>query len=471
MASCGLRRLVLQQKHFKTFLSYSARRTLLSEAYSCNDAWQRRLQDPVLLKVDAGSFGVKLQEQFDIVGRVSAIDMDIFANKLIELDVVQLDFAQQLFQRFRRTDETVRMLESTPHALIRTLLDLKEYSRLMTMLKDKIGYGIFLDDISANLLMDHFIKRNMFKEAACIAFDLMLQEDWSHPLSRRLAWYACHLRLQQLQASPEEQTEGADEDEEEMQYVKVKYILTPWYDDHFDLNKETQLLGKTLVSITRQETGTLALSYQLIGWGLYEKFEQGLALLQTLVGGTEAGSVSANALKLFSEALKNIETKEKPEQEKSAGELTLEDVRPYITQDQKEAYIQQLEELLPQLDSSARVNEQFMEGEALFALTQTTVEKMEAIDVEDQNAMFKEWSQRRQDMLDAQIQAARTKRKKEEIVNRLLALKDQEERLSYFDQNDQITVGMSKAPSYKSLDMIQDEEQFVAAPGERQRKK
>ena len=29
-------------------------------------------------------------------------------------------------------------------------------------------------------------------EAAAIAFDQMLQEDFSHPITRYLSWYACH---------------------------------------------------------------------------------------------------------------------------------------------------------------------------------------------------------------------------------------------------------------------------------------
>lgn len=65
----------------------------------------------------------------------------------------------------------------------------------------------------------------------------------------------------------------------------------------------------------------------------------------------------------------------------------------------------------------------------------------------------------------------RTRDKKEDIVKRLLELKKKEERLSYFDQKDQITVGMSRAPYFESLESVQEEEQFVAAPGERQRKK
>lgn len=35
----------------------------------------------------------------------------------------------------------------------------------------------------------------MVTEAASVAIDQMLQEDFSHPVTRMLSWYACHLRL------------------------------------------------------------------------------------------------------------------------------------------------------------------------------------------------------------------------------------------------------------------------------------
>lgn len=47
-------------------------------------------------------------------------------------------------------------------------------------------------------------------EGAVVAFDLMLQEDWSHPINRCLAWYVCHLRLQELQEAAAEESEGAE---------------------------------------------------------------------------------------------------------------------------------------------------------------------------------------------------------------------------------------------------------------------
>ena len=64
-------------------------------------------------------------------------------------------------------------------------------------------------------------------EAASVAYDLMLQEDFGHPLSRVLSWYACHLRWRNPPPSDKEVAEGEQEQEEvqEENEVKCKFLL------------------------------------------------------------------------------------------------------------------------------------------------------------------------------------------------------------------------------------------------------
>jgi len=71
---------------------------------------------------------------------------------------------------------------------------------------------------------------------------------------------------------------------QEPQYVPVKIITNPFYDDHFDIKDERFLLGKTLYSLGRHTKGldqTLSRTLQLIGLGLYEKFELATKLLES----------------------------------------------------------------------------------------------------------------------------------------------------------------------------------------------
>ena len=80
--------------------------------------------------------------------------------------------------------------------------------------------------------------------------------------------------------------------------IKVPFIENPWYDDHFDIPKEMQLLGKTLTMVTREEANLLGRSYMLIGWGLYEKFERGLELLAQWVESDEDKAVCQEAVRI-----------------------------------------------------------------------------------------------------------------------------------------------------------------------------
>lgn len=69
-----------------------------------------------------------------------------------------------------------------------------------------------------------------------------------------------------------------------MQYIPVKVIRNPFYDDHFDIKDERFLMGKTLYCLAKSCSllpPELSRTLQLIGLGLYEKFELANQLLES----------------------------------------------------------------------------------------------------------------------------------------------------------------------------------------------
>lgn len=66
-------------------------------------------------------------------------------------------------------------------------------------------------------------------------------------------------------------------------YIKVDFIENPYYDDHFDIPKDSMKLGKTLVMLSQGDESVVGTSYALLGWGLYEKFDKGLELLEKVI--------------------------------------------------------------------------------------------------------------------------------------------------------------------------------------------
>ncbi|KAK2180748.1 hypothetical protein NP493_427g01050 [Ridgeia piscesae] len=460
-------RRVLYKCHvLRNCVTLECRRTLLSEAYACRDVWQQRLQSPVLQQFDASELAVKLSEKFEKEGKTSAVDMDILANKLDSIDTVQLDFVQSIFYKYRHTNECLEMPDSTPYALIRCLLEMGETDRILQMLQDKINYGIFLDNFTANLLLDHFIENNMYQEGAAVAYDLMLQEDFSHPISRALAWYACHLHWKNNPPSAEPPAEPEEDDEKQI-WIRVSFIENPWYDDHFDLDRDSLKLGKTFVSVARGNSDLIGRSYQLIGWALYEKFESGLTLLRDCVKSGSVPAVTQEAIDQFRESLEAVQTKEPPEEKKDPGLVTMEDVKPYYTADQKAKLLEEFQELSNQLAATNGAVAQESLEEALREQACAAIRSGEARDVEAQRALLLQWDEDRQERLQSEMERMRKLQKKASIEQRLQELKAREERLRFFEQEDKIHLSISQLPRMRPIEDVKEEEQFVGTPGER----
>lgn len=463
-----LLRYCVRLHHLSEKCVYMSRRFLLSEAYSCRDAWTKRLQSPLMQKINSYEFATKLQEAFDRTGKTTAIDMEILANKVGDLDPHQLDFVQNLFYRFRHSSEAVNVRRSMSYALIRALLDLGEIERLMVILKDKVHYGIFLDDYSANLLLDHFLKNGLHMEAGEIATDLMLQEDFGHPLTRVLAWHACHLRLKQLLANPEELPIEEEENvEEEVKYRRVRFIMEPWYDDHFDLPTEKQRLGKTLTMVARLEGDTLlSRGLQLVGWGFYEKFDEGLSLIKTWLESEGGPAVTQSELDTFGRLIDCVKTKE-PGPPVERGLLTIKDLYPFVTADQKSQHLQNFQELSEQLKKTGKVSGDISLEDELLKLVNERIKTCEPIDVASQKKLFAEWETERTTLLEEQIKQYQTEQRKRDIAQRLLDLRSKEEKFRYFEKKVEMDLKISQQPTMRPIEEVVEEEQYVAPPGER----
>ena len=62
----------------------------------------------------------------------------------------------------------------------------------------------------------------------------------------------------------------------------MKYLRNPYFDDHFDLRDPKLLFGKTLATLGKTFPDVLGNTYQLIGWGMYQKWEKTLTLLEDI---------------------------------------------------------------------------------------------------------------------------------------------------------------------------------------------
>lgn len=277
-------------------------RTFLSEAYKCTEAWQARLNTPILQQVNVTTFYYELDRKFHQHGQVCAVDIDIFANKLNDNN--HLEELADIVHKLRLTAETTNTLDSTGHAVIRHHLDYgdENITDLIQILDDRLSYGVFLDTYTANLTLDRLLKLKNYRLAAKVASLLMLQEDFENEISRALSLYACYKFLEnpvpfEEPVKPEvaaaEETTGvakpmdakamrkAKKKQEELK-IRVKFIRNPYFDDHFDLQNSQHLVGKTFLVLARYIDGMLGNTLKLLGHCFYEKYVDGSEFIQSL---------------------------------------------------------------------------------------------------------------------------------------------------------------------------------------------
>lgn len=313
------------------------RRTFLSEAYRSPEAWNSRLSTPILQKVKPETFYYELEHRFQQQGKCSAIDIDIFANKLNDGNFV--DEVADLLHKLRLTEETTSTLESTGHALVRVYLEHADIKELLFILNDRLSYGVFLDTFTANLALDKLIRAKDFTSAARIATLMMLQEELDNEITRALSLFACLKYLQNpasfdqtavgeenadavVEAAAAPASTPAKKKKKEEIKVRVKFIRNEFFDDHFDLREGRQLVGKTLWSIGKLIGSGSALgnSAQLLGLFHYGKYDKATELVRSLK--SSGGLVHQQVVDSIQSALETI-TSEDPDVVSSQAALGL----------------------------------------------------------------------------------------------------------------------------------------------------
>ena len=92
-------------------------------------------------------------------------------------------------------------------------------------------------------------------------------------------------------------------------------------------------------------------------------------------------------------------------------------------------------------------------------------------DIALQRKLYEKWSVERKEDLEKQEADFALTQKKLDIATRLNELQRTEEKLRYFEQEQKIKLGIKRQPRMPPPEAEAEQEQFVAAPGERSKKK
>lgn len=375
---------------------YHNLRTFLSQAYYCEEVWNKRLNSPLLHKINLEELYYELEQRFNKSKQLNAIDVDIFANAIQK--ELFCDELLDIVHKLRLTADCGNILESTGHAVVRTLLEANQADELLTVLDDRLNYGLFLDYYTANLLMDHFWKSKQYVHGARVASLLMLQEEFEHPLSRDFSLLHCYNYLLNPVGWPE--YVPPPEPEEEVK-IRVKYLRNPFDDEHFDLKDPNKIVGKTLAMITKGKTDPLNQSFYILGLALFGKDDEVQKVCSKIT------------TPLYKELLDLV-----PEDSKS---------KDIITQLKSE---------------SADVNDILVKN------VEATARKTSESDITQQCQVFEKWEQERLRRMEEQKKRLTTAKRLENIEDIQKALKEKEERLWFFENEEQIDLEIDAKKKY-----------------------
>lgn len=391
------------------YKTVAEKRSFLSEAYRCEEAWKARLESPLLKKVNPENLFLRMEQLLGSKGKISAVDIDIFANSVV--DKYHSEELLYLLHQLRLTVETTNTLDSTHHATIRYLLNHDCTEELITVLHDRLNYGIFPDPLSYNILMDTYIKRQDYASAAKIAVLPMLQEDTENPITNALSVYSCHKYLENPDIWKKPEPPKEDPNEEEVK-IRVGYLRNPYFDDHFDLTDPRDLVGKTLAFQGKAMDNALGRTCRLRGLILYKKY--------------------GDALKF----IKQLQTEIK-------GDVVYSEIFNLIEKDNahipKEEIPNELESLMSELNilKEKKLCEDNL-TETLESNIKSAINTQAEIDMNEQLKKYPEWEKQRETVLNKQLEEINRLARIKHIDELKKELEERETFITFFDKEDEL---------------------------------
>jgi small subunit ribosomal protein S27 len=253
-------------------------------------------------------------------------------------------------------------------------------------------------------------------DAAKVAIQLMLQEEFDHPITSYLALYSCYSYLNNPQPDPwDPQPKPKPEEPVEDVKVRVDYIREPFFDDHFDLTQPNHLIGKTLVGfgkhMLRQSPDSVAYTSVLLGWTLFDKHDKIIQTLDTVLQ-------SSSKLHLLKDGLEICK--------KTVQEST----------NLPEGFLDNFNSRVNQLEIGGFVVHDNM-NDTLKQRIKDAVTKYEIEDIQRQNEQYKLWEQQRKQEIERQTQAIEHRKRLAILEAKKKELQEKEEQLHFFDNLDE----------------------------------